>query len=267
MALLVDTLIPFAADGHVDPGAARAHALWLLGHGVDGFAVGASEAFHVDRKEKERILEVVADVGRGRPILFPIWDPSPAYVVKLGRVAADRGATAALLPTPLFLPVSEDGVVEWFRSVAEHVPIPVVAWHHPRFGNPLTPRILARLKAETALGGFLDASGDAHRVRRLAEVWSDTGWAAIDDGMPAADLDGLAPLPALAGGVSRLANAWPDLVRRAWVDREPGLAEAVARRSAAVDRAGGLAALKRTIGVGARLPVAGVDVAEADELP
>ncbi len=267
MPLLADTIVPFAADGHVDVGAARAHALWLCANGVDGIVVGAGEILHVDRKEKERLLEVVVDAARGRTVIFPIWDPSPAYVLKLGRAAAERGATAVLLPTPLLLPVSEDAAVDWFRSVSEHVSLPVLAWHHPRFGNPLTPRLAARLRAETKVAGWLDASGDAHRIRRSAEAWPGVGWAVIDDGLPGAELDAVAALAPLAGGVSRLANAWPELVRRAWLDREPGLAEAVAYRAAAVDRAGGLAALKRVLGVGARLPVAGVDAPEADKLP
>ncbi len=265
--LLVDTIVPFAPDGHVDLGAVRAHTLWLLAHGVDGLVPGATEFLHIDRKEKERILEVVTDVAAGRTLLIPIWDPSPAYVLKLGRMAAERGASGVVLPPPLLHPVPEDSLVDWFRSVAQHLTLPLYAWHHPRFGNPLTPRLLGRLAAETQVAGFIDASGDLHRLRRVVGAWPDRAWAALDEGLSAPELTALAGLPQLAGGISRLANAWPELVRRAWIEGAEEVGDALVRRAAAVERAGGTAALKRTLGLGSRLPLAGVDPAEFARLP
>lgn len=117
-------------------------------------------------KEQERILEVVTDVGAGRTLLLPIWDPSPAYVLKLGRLAAERAAADVVLPPPLHLPVPEEALVDWYRSVAQHLTEPLYAWHHPRFGNALTLRLLERLAAETKVAGVLDASGDLHRLTR-----------------------------------------------------------------------------------------------------
>lgn len=269
--LLVDSIIPFAPDGHVDLTAIREHLLWLFAQGVDGVVPGGVEFLHVDRKEKERILEVVADVAVGHTVLVPIWDPSPAYVLKLARLAAERGVTGCVLPPPLLVTVTEDALVDWYWSVAQHLTLPLYAWHHPRFGNALTPRLLARLAAETKVAGVLDASGDLHRLRRLVTTWPARVWAAVDEGFDAPELQALAALPGLAGGVSRLANAWPELVRRAWSnDTLQGaheLCDAVVRRSAAVERAGGPAALKRTLGLGSRLPLAGVDTAEFARLP
>jgi dihydrodipicolinate synthase/N-acetylneuraminate lyase len=267
VALLVDSILPFATDGHIDPGAVRAHTLWLIANGMDGLVIGAGEIMHAERRERERVLDVVADTARGRTVLFPIWDPSPAYVVKLGRLAGERGIAGALLPPPMHVPVSEDALVDWYRSVGDHVPAPILAWHHPRFGNALTPRVLARLQGETKIAGWFDSSGDAHRVRRLVDAWPGRGWAAIDEGMTVADVESLAGLTGLAGGVSRVANAWPELARRAWRDREEGLADALVRRALAVDRAGGVAALKRSVAVGARVPLAMVDQTEFDKLP
>ncbi|MDP2310144.1 MAG: dihydrodipicolinate synthase family protein [Pseudomonadota bacterium] len=271
MPLLVDTIIPFAPDGHVDLGAIRAHALWLFAQGVDGLVPGGAEFLHVDRKEKERILEVVTDVAGGRTLLVPIWDPSPAYVLKLGRLAAERGATGVLLPPPLLLPAPEDALVDWYRSVALHLTLPLYAWHHPRFGNALTPRLLQRLTTETKVAGVLDASGDLHRLRRIVAAWPGCVWASVDEVVSASELHALTTLPGLAGGVSRLANAWPELVRRAWghdtLAGDDELCDAVIHRGSAVERAGSAAALKRALGVGSRLPLTGVDEAEFARLP
>ncbi len=265
--LLVDTIVPFAPDGHVDLGAVRAHTLWLLANGVDGLVPGATEFLHVDRREKERLLEVVTDAAPGRTILFPVWDPSPAYILKLGRLAADRGVTGLLLPPPLLLPVPEVALVDWYRSVAQHLTVPLYAWHHPRFGNPLTPRLLGLLATETGVAGFLDASGDLHRLHRVADAWPGQGWASLDEELSASDLDSLSVSRTLAGGVSRIANAWPELVRRVWMEGATDLRDALVRRVVTVERAGGAAALKRALGLGSRLPLAGVDATEFARLP
>ncbi len=266
MALLVDTIVPFGPDGHVDIGAARAHLLWLLSHRIDGVALACTEFLHLDRKEKEKLLELAADMSRGRTLLFPIWDSTPGYVARLGKAAAAAGAVA-LLPPPIHVAVSEDALFEWFASVATHVGGRVLAWHDPRFNNPLGERLLARLAAETTISGWLDGSADLHRLRRQASAWPNAGWVGLDEGYTATELDQLSQVQELAGATCRLANAWPDLVSRAWNRTEPTLFDAMAHRNALVDRAGGVAALKRHLGVGSRLPLIASGNADFDRLP
>jgi dihydrodipicolinate synthase/N-acetylneuraminate lyase len=267
LPLLVDTVVPFSAEGQVDLGAVRAHTLWLLGHGVDGFAPGASDFLAVDRREKERILEVVADAAPGRPLFPVIWDPSPAWSVRFARQAQELGATAVLLPPPLLFPVREDAVIAWYRALALAVPLPLVAWLHPRFGNAFGPQLCTRLLAETTVAGWLDATGDVHRLRRLATAHPFRAWVAIDEGLSAHDLADLASTPMLAGGVSRVANAWPELVRKAWNEGAPSLLEAVVHRAAVLQRAGGADALRHLLGLRGRFATEGVDSHELVHLP
>jgi len=165
------------------------------------------------------------------------------------------------------LPVPEGALVDWYRSVAQHLTLPLYAWHHPRFGNPLTPRLLALLASETSVAGFLDASGDIHRLHRVADAWPGQGWASLDEDLSASDIDSLAASRTLAGGVSRIANAWPELVRSVWVEGATDLRDALVRRVVTLARAGGPAALKLALGLGSRLPLAGVDPTEFARLP
>ncbi len=265
LSLLVDTVVPFSAEGPLDPGALRAHTLWLVAHGVQGLLPGASEFLYVDAEEKERILEVVADAAAGRTLLASIWDPSPARSLRLGHHAADHGATAALLPPPLLLPVSEACLLTWYRAMSEALPIPVFAWHHPGFGNPLTPALCQTLAKETAIAGWVDSSGDLHRLRRVAQAARDRAWATFEDTLSPSEIGEAAALPGLCGGVSRLANAWPELVRRAWHDRAPDALEGLARRAALVRKAGGTAALRWALRMRGRLPLDATDATDATD--
>lgn len=265
MPLLVDTLVPFGADGLVDGTALKAHLRRLLQAGIDGFAPAVSEMIHLDRRERERILDLVAEVADGRSVLFPVWDPSPAHALRLGRLCAERGF-GALLPPPILERVGEDATVEWYRAIAEHVPR-LHAWHDPRFDNPLSPRLLTRLVAETGVVGWMDASRDPHRLRRLAATWPGRTWVALGPGLTAGDLRALRELSGLAGAVSRVANAWPDLARAAWVDGDLAACEAIARRESAVEKLGGVVGLKELLRMGARLPLAPALASDLERLP
>ncbi|MFZ5482127.1 MAG: dihydrodipicolinate synthase family protein [Myxococcota bacterium] len=259
MTLLVDNVVPFTAQGRLDPAMLRAHVLWLVGHGVSGFLPGASEMLTLDAKEKEQVIEVVSDAAVGRTVLYPCWDPASGRVVKLAEAAAAHGAAGVVVPPPLLHPAPEDAIVEWYRALARNVKVPLYAWHHPRFGNDLSPALIGRLRAEAGVEGWLDASGDFFRIRRLAATHPGRAFAFADDEPQVAGA-------AVAGVVSRLANCWPDLVVRAFVHKEP-LADAVHLRAQHLARAGGVPALKRLLGMPMRLPMVGVDEGELARLP
>lgn len=261
MTLICDNLVPFNAQGRVDTGALRAHVLWLVAHGVDGFFPAASEFLHVDNKEKEQIIEVVADAAPGCPLLICAWDPSPTRAIRIGEAAAAHGARALVVPPPLFTPVPDTAMIEWYRVLKRNLPLPVLAWHNPRFGNDLSTATLDRLCTKYGLEGWVDASGDPFRVRRLASAHPGRTWASSDEAPAVAEIDGL------AGVVSRLANVYPDLAVRLFEEGDKGVAEAVSQRLQQLTRAGGIGAMKRLLGMQARLPIVGADEAEMMRLP
>lgn len=261
MTLLCDHIVPFTPQGRVDLTALRVHLLWMQAAGVDGFVSCAAEFLSLDHKEKEQVFEVVADATPGGPVLACVWDPSPTRALKLGQRAAALGARAVVVPPPLLEPVAEDAVVEWYRVFAQNQPLPVLAWHSPRFGNDLGPALAARLYADAGVAGLLDASDDAFRVRRVAAGRPGAVWA-YGDATP-----GIAAVPGLAGVVSRIANCWPKLAVRHFKAGEAEVADAVPLRALGLARAGGIPAIKRILGVQGRLPNVGVDEAQLDRLP
>lgn len=261
MTLLCDHIVPFTPQGRLDLTGLRALLLWQQASGVEGFVTCAAELLFLDHREKEQVIEVVADTCPGGPVLVCAWDPSPGRALRLGEHAAAHGARALVVPPPLLEPVADDAIVEWYRAFARNQPLPVLAWHSPRFGNDITPAIARRLQDEAGVAGLVDASEDLFRVRRAANARPDAVWAFADD---AAGVEGLA---GLAGVISRIANCYPQLAARHFKLREPDVADAVPLRARMIQRAGGLPAMKRLLGLHARLPVVGVDEAELSRLP
>jgi 4-hydroxy-tetrahydrodipicolinate synthase len=258
--LLCDTIVPFTSSGKLDPAALRAHLLWLRAHGIDGFAPGLSECFALDSREKEEIVGIARDAAPDAALLVPVWDPSPARVLRLAAQASELGAVGVVVPPAVLVRVPEDGVLEWYRTLARRVSVPIVVWHDARFDNPLSPAFIARA-FDGAAGAVLDASGDRYRVRRLVDAHPGAVWITGEGTSHAHDLRGA------AGFVSRVANVYPELAARLYSARDGAVLDAVSQRARGVARAGGVPALKRLLGVHARLPVVGVDETELSRLP
>ncbi len=250
VSFLVSLLTPFDARGRVDLAKLRAHVLWLAAHGVDGFVTcgAAGEFLYLSDREREAVQRTVLDSAMGKQVIACTWDPSPTTTAYLTDAAVAQGATAVLLPPPLYYDVDDDALGAWFRPIADKGRL--LTLHDPqRVATPLSPARYQALRDAGLIRGLVDASDDPWRLGRLAAAHPGEVWAADDRGL--VDLQGLT---GLAGFVSVLANAWPGFCLRVWRgDRDLG--RAVMERHAKVEQAGGVRALKSLMRMGCRSPL------------
>ncbi len=265
MKLLVATLTPFTRTGRIDTEALEDHVTFLLAHGVDGLAPTGTtgEFLYLNAKEKLLVHRTVQEAAGEAQVVPCVWDPDVRVVTELAQRAQDAGATAIFLPPPLYHPVAEPAIMAWYGTVLEATSLPVLAYHHPRVGNPIQFELLARLLDEVGVAGMKDSSGDFFRLRRLAKAFPGKVWGGGDDLLGQVhQLQG--PMP---GFISRITNLWPTLARRVL---EQGQKEDVAelrRRMGILKTAGGLAAMKHHLGFGNRGPLDWLDPGPLSELP
>jgi dihydrodipicolinate synthase/N-acetylneuraminate lyase len=251
--LLVANVTPFTPDGGVDLPVLAAHTRWMASCGVDGFApTGTTGGFlYLSAAEKRAIHRTVIEAADGRRVCPCVWDAHPRVVVELARQAEAEGAWAVFLPPPIYHTVQPDVVLRWYGQVRDAVDIPVLAYHHPAVGNPLTEALIARLLA-AGLSGLKDSSGQPERIRALATRWPGRVWIGGDGFLGQA-----AALGPIAGHVSGLANGWPAqavALRDGGGDRDWLLATI-----AALKASGGTAiAIQAALDLGHRLPLDGV---------
>ncbi|MBX2800323.1 MAG: dihydrodipicolinate synthase family protein [Myxococcales bacterium] len=252
MDFYVALLTPFDERGAVDLPRIRAHVLWLLAEGVDGFVVTATagEFLYLTVEERLTLHRTVLDASGGHPVVPCTWDPSPEATVALTEAARAQGAAAVMLPPPLLYPMDIDGLARWYGSVAA-CGLPVYAYHDPhRLQAPIAPQVYRHLREEGLLTGLMDASEDPWRVRRLAK--EDPGAiVACGDAL----LSRVGDVAGVPGFVSTLANAWPSLCLRLFREREGQLEEGMAERVNRVRDAGGIRALKAVLRMGCRAPL------------
>jgi 4-hydroxy-tetrahydrodipicolinate synthase len=253
--MTVATLTPYDAQGRVDAGAAREHARWLVEAGIPTLAPAGTtgEALYLDSTEKVALIRAAVEGAAGRAaVVAGIWALHPAEISELHRAAADAGAAAVFLTTPIYYPASDDAVVAFYEFARASGPLPVYAYNIPQYAaNSISIAALERLAASGVVEGLKDSTGKIDQL----QSWMDHFRGRLklfgaSDGMALR-----ARQIGVDGFISALANIFPQTFLRIW---EGGLASspscAASEAQAAVDRlrdavkgAGGIAALKQLL--------------------
>jgi dihydrodipicolinate synthase/N-acetylneuraminate lyase len=265
LLFFVATPTPFDARGKVDLGHLRAHVLWLVNCGVDGFVPTGStgEFLYLSDREREAVHRTVLDAARGMPVYPCTWDPNPTTTRYLTDAAQAQGASGVLLPPPLYYRLDDHAVEAWYRSMAPASGLPVLAYHNPgSIPTPVTPDLYARLRNDGVLAGMKDSSGDIWRVQRLSDADPGAIFAGSDRVLAEA-----ARVRFLGGFVSALGNLWPEFCLRVFKGREEQLGEALLDRVNQVRDAGGPRAIKAALGMGCRAPLIEPDPLRVGALP
>jgi 2-dehydro-3-deoxy-D-pentonate aldolase len=124
----------FKEDGALDSDANRAHADFLIEHGVHGLHVlGATGEFmHMNLKEREQhATEMCQHVDRRVPVIIGTGTTSTRETMRLSRHAQGVGASAVSIISPYFWNLSERETVAHFSAVANAVDIPIIVNNIP----------------------------------------------------------------------------------------------------------------------------------------
>jgi 4-hydroxy-tetrahydrodipicolinate synthase len=131
--------------------------------------------------------------------------------VELGRMAADAGAKAVLLPMPYFFPYEQADLRAFVTRVADALSIPVLLYNLPQFTSAIAPQTTLQLIREHGnIVGIKDSSGSLETLRLLTAegvdccriIGSDTALGnALEEGV----CDGV---------VSGVACVLPELIQR-----------------------------------------------------
>ena len=192
----------------------RHNLYFLLARGIRSFALnGATGEFCLTSPAQlERLL------ANASPITdfdgqFVVGIGTPGYTtsVELGRMAADAGAKAVLLPMPYFFPYEQADLRAFVTRVADALSIPVLLYNLPQFTSAIAPQTSLQLIREHGnIVGIKDSSGSLETLRLLTAegvdccriVGSDTALGrALEEGV----CDGV---------VSGVACVLPELIQR-----------------------------------------------------
>lgn len=216
--VLPPVVLPMTPDGEVDSPSLQSHVGHLISAGVHGLWVnGATGEFYaLDGELRAEVVRQCVKAAAGRvPVVAHVGDTSTRLAVRHAREAIAAGAAFASVLPPYFVGFGQEELKRHFRSIAEAVGGPVLAYHLPQFiPATLTIDSIVELTVEGVLCGAKDSGSNMVWFRRLQRQLRTAGvWLpCLTGGSSVADLGYLL---GAAGSVSSLGNLTPGhLVRQ-----------------------------------------------------
>ena len=167
--LWIPLVTPFK-DGSVDHPALAALARTLRGQGVAGFVVCGStgEAASLSKDEQLAVLETVLGAAEGLPVVMGLSGYHLGQVVEWVQTLAACPLAGLLVPAPHYIRPSQDGLLHWFRTIADASTAPLIVYDIPyRTGATLDTATLLALAAHPRIRAIKDCGGSPAKTQAL----------------------------------------------------------------------------------------------------
>lgn len=162
---------PFHTDFSINPEALRQNAGQLASTCDVVVALGINgEIFSVSPEEHKVVGRTVVEEVRGRkPVLVGVGFSVPV-ACELARAAEAYGADGVLALPPQYTNTIDDGLYEYYRSVANATQLGVILFQTPALN--FSPALLRRLAAIQNIVGLKDEHGD---MKQFIRQWDAVG--------------------------------------------------------------------------------------------
>ncbi|RAU51550.1 N-acetylneuraminate lyase [Pseudocitrobacter sp. RIT415] len=165
-------LTPFDAQQKIDKESLRRLVRFNIEQGVDGVYVGGStgEAFIQSLAEREEVLEIVAEEGKGKITLIAhVGCVSTAESQQLAAAAKRYGFDAVSAVTPFYYPFSFEEHCDHYRAIIDSADgLPMVVYNIPVLsGVKLTLDQINTLVTLPGVGALKQTSGDLYQMEQI----------------------------------------------------------------------------------------------------
>ncbi len=130
------------------------------------------EALLLDDAEAREVLRTAALAARPEKVLVAgVGQGSAIATIRMAEFAADAGFDAVLVRTPFYYApqMTPLAMLTFYRTVADHSPLPVVLYSIPKFTHYELPlELVAELAEHRNIIGLKDSSGSVERIAAVA---------------------------------------------------------------------------------------------------
>ncbi|THB72348.1 MAG: dihydrodipicolinate synthase family protein [Desulfobulbaceae bacterium] len=148
----------------------------LIEHGVHGLTpLGSTGEFaYLSSEQKRTIVETTVAAADGRvPVVAGVAATTITDAINQARNYEKLGCSGILAILEAYFPVSEDGVYNYFKAIAESVSLPLVLYTNPMFQrSDLSLPVIDRLSHIENISYIKDAS---FNTGRLLSILNKTG--------------------------------------------------------------------------------------------
>ena len=208
----------------------------LISEGADGiFTFGSNGEFHVcNPDEKIMFSKFIIEKTAGRlPVYVGTGACSTIEALYMSREAEAIGADALSVINPYFLGISDQQLVEYFKTVAASVKIPVLLYNIPKgTGKNISTEAVEQLVTIENIKGIKDSSGNIDNLKDYLDAAAGHGVDVLvgSDGK-ISEAHALGAQGTIAGTANLITKVVVDL----WKALEAGNAEEAARLQAEIE--------------------------------
>lgn len=167
--LWIPLVTPFR-DGAIDHPALAAMTAKLAQQGVAGFVACGStgEAAALDKAEQLAVLETVLGAARGLPVVMGLSGYHLGQTVEWVQALSRYPLGGLLVPAPHYIRPGQDGLLHWFRTLADASHVPLVLYDIPyRTGATLATETLLALAEHPRIRAIKDCGGNPAKTQAL----------------------------------------------------------------------------------------------------
>lgn len=168
--LWIPLVTPFDAADRVDHGALAALVRNLRGRGIAGFVACGStgEAAALSPEEQLAVLDTTLEAAQGLPVMMGVGGYRLGSALASLQAVCTRPVAGVLVAAPYYIRPSQDGLLLWFRTLADASRVPLVLYDIPyRTGASLSLATLLALAGHSRIQAIKDCGGDAAKTAAL----------------------------------------------------------------------------------------------------
>jgi dihydrodipicolinate synthase/N-acetylneuraminate lyase len=186
--VLTPVVTPLTADHELDEAALERLLSFFIAHDTGLFLLGttAEGASLPDPMQRTIVAQAVA-MARGRvPVFANVADTCLQRSVARSQAWAALGVDGVFAHMPPYYPLTEVEIEEYFRMLADAVPVPLTLYNIPQATRISIPvDVVDRLSRHPNVVGIKDSERDQDRLDRSLQLWAGrpdfhflAGWAA-----------------------------------------------------------------------------------------
>lgn len=152
---------------------------FLKSRGVHGvLALGSTGEFpQFDVGQRQRALEIVAELAAPLPVIANISDIRPSVVSEMGHFAKQLGLPAVSIMAPGFYPSTQEDILEHFLHAAESSQLPTFLYNFPELTGTRIGLETVQAFAERAdMAGIKQSGGEFSYHKDLVRLGREKGF-------------------------------------------------------------------------------------------
>ena len=165
---------PVKPSGEVDEEVLKKLCDDLIDSGVHGLTpLGSTGEFaYLSPQQRRRVVEITLEAAQGRlPIVAGVASTTTSDAVAQAQDYQRLGCSGILAILESYFPVSEDGVYDYFSSIASAVELPVVIYTNPNFQrSDLSLSAIEKLSRVDNISYIKDASNNTGRLLSIINL-------------------------------------------------------------------------------------------------